>query len=86
MNSKSGNLQYQDALWRNYINSDPDLRRMEAHKRRTAYRHLAAKAHARRVRNQIRRAARWAAVETLAAAGAVVVIVWALMLLLFGLC
>lgn len=62
---KSDNLVQMDNQWKEYVNADPDLRRMEDHKRRTAYGRLVAKAYARQLRVERRREWRQAFVDFL---------------------
>ena len=57
MSMKSANLVHLDALWREYVNADPDLRRMEQEKRDIAHRR-AWEADARRKRAERSRARR----------------------------
>lgn len=52
---KSANLVHMDALWRAYVNADPDLHRLEHRKQVIAHRR-ARKAHAKRVREEAGRA------------------------------
>lgn len=40
MNMKSENLIHQDALWRAYVNADPDLRRLEQKKKDIEYKRM----------------------------------------------
>ena len=40
MSMKSENLTRQDALWRAYVNADPDLHRLEQTKKDLAYKHI----------------------------------------------
>jgi hypothetical protein len=69
MYTKSANLAQMDALWRAYVNSDPDLHRLEHRKRDIAHRRIWV-AHAKRVRREAGREI----VKTLAHFAAVVTI------------
>ena len=79
---KSDNLVQLDRQWKEYVNADPDLRRMEDRKRRAAYDRLVVKAHVRQQRAERRRAWRQAAADLLTIAMVTFLTVWALSLLL----
>lgn len=55
MNTRSANLAQMEALWREYVNADPDLRRLEHRKRVIAHRRIWV-AHAKKVRREAGRA------------------------------
>ena len=78
---KSDNLVQLDNQWKEYVNADPDLRRMEARKRRLAHKHT-ARAHAQQQRAERRRAWRQAVADLLTIAMVTFLTVWTLSLLL----
>ena len=55
MSTKSAEMASMDALWRAYVNADPDLHRMEHRKQTIAHRRIWV-AHAKKVRREAGRA------------------------------
>ena len=80
MNMKSENLIHQDALWRAYVNADPDLRRLEQRKRAIAHRRM-VREKARREREEAKRAIICTLIEL--AKRAAVLVLWGLAFFLF---